>query len=169
MWVAQIMVVMIMEQGRFIADALRILDKYVLFIGAAIYGVMVIYLGISVLKGNLKVGTRFVLITFYPLEPHATLPNAMLFNGLLYALSAFALVQFAASMFEAYVYNSSVGALFSNQMKNLKGIKYVFRYFHYVLLGFIALGLVYSITIQCCVQCYRRRQTEKSMRIVLHR
>ncbi|KAH7821491.1 putative LMBR1 domain-containing protein [Monocercomonoides exilis] len=164
-WIVQIIIVIVLKQGRFLSDAFVVLDKYA-FLGSVLYGVFIGYLAIAVIKGNLKIGTKFLLgLTFYPMEAHATLPNAMLFNGMLYSLASFALIQFAVTCFQSYVYNTSVNALFSNQMKNLMGIKYVFRYLHFVLLGFAALGLVWSLTFQCCIQCYRKKKAEKKMRL----
>ncbi|KAK2950264.1 putative LIMR family protein [Blattamonas nauphoetae] len=117
---------------------------FLIFAGLCLVRLHGSYLALSVIEGSISIGTKFLLITFYPMKPHNTLPNAMLFNGILYALSSYALLQFSADAFQGFAHNTSVNGLFVNQMKNMSGIKYIFRYLNYVVLGFIVLGLIYD-------------------------
>ncbi|KAK2940121.1 putative LIMR family protein [Blattamonas nauphoetae] len=161
LWFVQVLLVMVLDYGDFLSAAFIWLDRYVIFVGSVLYGCMVLYLALSVIEGSISIGTKFLLITFYPMKPHNTLPNAMLFNGILYALSSYALLQFSADAFQGFAHNTSVNGLFVNQMKNMSGIKYIFRYLNYVVLGFIVLGLIYGVTIDCCCFARRKRKYEK--------
>lgn len=167
--VVQLLLVLILGEGHFLSDAFVAMDDYIPFLGAGFYGIFVLYLAVATIKGSVKIGTKFLLFEFYPMNEKATLPNAMLFNGMLYMFSSLALMQFANSIFTSYTYNTAVNGMFTGQMKNLMGLKYLFRYLHYVFLGFVFLGLIWSITFQCCIACCDRKKKEKKLRLVNHR
>lgn len=161
LWLVQIIVTDMVKAGYFLSEMLKVLDDNVIFLGAVIYGVMIVYMICGIINGNIRIGTRFLLVTLYPMHAHNTLPNALLFNGGLYAVAAFALIQFCAAEFQTYVATSGVNAVFTNQMMNMRGIKYIFRYLSLVLFGFMIIGIIISLTIDICCKCYRRKQYEK--------
>lgn len=161
LWLIQIILTDLAKVSYFMSDALKVLDDNALFMGSILYGIMIVYFTLGVIKGNVRIGTRFLIVTFYPMHAHNTLPNALLFNGGLYAIAAFALIQFCASEFQTYVTKSGVNALFTNQMRNMKGIKYLFRYFSWVLFGFMILGIIFSLTIDVCCKIYKKKQIDR--------
>lgn len=168
-FIAHLLYTIILGEGHFLADAFVAMDGFVPFLGAGFYGVFIVYLAVSTIKGSVKIGTKFLLFEFYPMNEKATLPNAMLFNGMMYMASTLALMQFSNTVFTTYTYNTAVNGMFSGQIQNIRGLKYLFRYLHWVFLVFAVLGFAWSITFQCCIACCDRYHREKKMSLHTHR
>ncbi|KAA6401365.1 MAG: putative LIMR family protein [Streblomastix strix] len=165
LWLLQVILCSVLQKYHFVSDLLVWLDKYVLFLGAGLYAAMILYMTLSILKGNILIGTKFFLISLYPMKKGATLPNALLFNGMLFGLAAFALIQFSATAFDEYVHNSAVKGLFVTQLRNMMGVKYVFEYVNYVFLGIVVLGIVFALVISVCLKKHRKHKIERDTRL----
>jgi len=69
--------------------------------------------------------------------------NAFLFNTEMIMLASVTLVQFCADSFDLYTRFTGVDLLFNVGVKHLTGIKYVWYYYYWALLGFAVIGIIY--------------------------
>eukprot|EP00732_Lithocolla_globosa_P003537 Lithocolla_globosa_v1_NODE_2878_length_1838_cov_4.805384.p1 type:complete len:511 gc:universal NODE_2878_length_1838_cov_4.805384:279-1811(+) len=113
--------------------------------GPLLYGLFAFYILICVIKGNVKLGFRFVFFTLYPMELHNTMMSSLLFNTGLILCGSLAVVQLCVVSFVEYARFTAIVEIFSVQINNLVGIKYVFTFYLFGLLGFIALTGIYLI------------------------
>jgi LMBR1 domain-containing protein 1 len=111
-------------------------------LGLVAYGLFAFYLLLCVVKGCVRVGTRFLLFSVHPLEPGATLMNSFLFNALLLLLAATAVAQFAAQSFRTYAANTAADVMFTAFVMAIPGIKYIYVYAQYAMLGIALITMV---------------------------
>jgi len=111
--------------------------------GPLFYGLFAFYMLLCVVKGNIKLGFRFIFIQLYPLELHDTMMNALLFNTGLIVAGSLAVVQLCTVAFADYAIYTSINGTFYVQISNLRGIRYIFDIYSFVILGFAVLTLLY--------------------------
>lgn len=115
--------------------------------GPLFYGLFAFYLLLCVVKGNIKLGFRFVFFTLYPLELHDTMMNALLFNTGLILTGSLAVVQLCTIAFSEYARFTAINGLFYVQIANLRGIRYIFNIYSFAILVVAILTLVYLLLI----------------------
>jgi len=121
-----------------------ILDNAFGLFGTVAYGIFAFYLLWCVIKGNFKFGVRVpLLFSIHPMKVGETLMNAFLFNTEMIMLASVTLVQFCADSFDLYTRFTGVDLLFNVGVKHLTGIKYVWYYYYWALLGFAVIGIIY--------------------------
>jgi len=121
-----------------------VLDSAFGLFGTAAYGLFSFYLLWCVYKGNFKFGVRIpFLFQIHPMKVGETLMNAFLFNTLVLLLASVTVVQFCTIAFAGYNSNTAIDRLFNIGVRYLTGIKYVWFYYFWFLLGFAVIGIVY--------------------------
>eukprot|EP00298_Acanthocystis_sp_HF-20_P012449 c19892_g1_i1.p1 GENE.c19892_g1_i1~~c19892_g1_i1.p1 ORF type:complete len:529 (+),score=217.24 c19892_g1_i1:675-2261(+) len=118
-------------------------------LGTFCYGLFAFFLICATIKGNMKVGLRFVCLPIHPMQHHGTMMNSFLFNVELILLGSVAVVQFCVSAFALYAHNSAIEHLLSIQVSNLKFINnfFVNDVFLYALI--IISGLSFLVLLIC--------------------
>eukprot|EP00771_Trimastix_marina_P000039 gnl/Trimastix_PCT/1038.p1 GENE.gnl/Trimastix_PCT/1038~~gnl/Trimastix_PCT/1038.p1 ORF type:complete len:513 (+),score=177.59 gnl/Trimastix_PCT/1038:53-1540(+) len=160
-WLAHIIIFQVAKVHPFLNAAFEACDNALPFLGVALYGVFVAYLLWATVKGNIKLGLNFLLLSIHPMKLNATLMNSFLFNTILIIFCVYALLQFCTSSFSVYARGTAVSALFDQQMRHLKFLKYFFNYFIYAFLGVAALSLIVSLTVSWCLKARKRRRREE--------
>lgn len=92
-------------------------------LGVLAFAIYSFWLLACAVKGNFKLGMRFLVWKIYPMELHKTFMNAFLFNTWLILLCAVPTVQFCAWAFPVYARYTDVNQLFGNQIKYLPGFR----------------------------------------------
>lgn len=77
------------------------------------------YLTLAAFKGNVKVGLRFFVVTFYPLVPRETFVNSFMANCLVMNLWMIALTNFMTMLFKSYLAGTHIARIFSVLVKNM--------------------------------------------------
>lgn len=113
-------------------------------LGILAYSLWTMYLLWCCVKGNTKLGLRFIIWRVYPMEVHATLMNAFLVNTWLILLCAVPVVQFSVQSFPIYARFTEADMLFGSQIQYLQFFKYFWDYdiFIIALLGISFLTLI---------------------------
>eukprot|EP00949_MAST-11_sp_MAST-11-sp1_P001642 g1642.t1 len=134
--------------GLFLNKYLMFFDGVASFFGTVSIGVLVFYLQLCVIKGNLKVGTRIFIIEIHPMRYGKTLANTFLVNMSLILMCCPAIVQFSTSAFADYVRLTSAELIFSNQIRYLAFFEFFFDHgiFEIILVSFSLLMLLYFCT-----------------------
>ena len=129
----------------FLNDIFTHLDGVFPLLGTIIYGIFSYYLLWAVIKGNMKMGLRFLFFTIHPMKIGGTLMNSFLFNVWLILLCSFPVVQFCTVAFGLYTHGSAIENLFGIQVTNLKFLRYFFveNVFLYALFGLTGLTFLY--------------------------
>mmetsp|Transcript_663 Transcript_663/g.2692 ORF Transcript_663/g.2692 Transcript_663/m.2692 type:complete len:149 (-) Transcript_663:107-553(-) len=107
------------------------------------------YLIMCVIKGNIKVGFRFLLFAVYPMRLNGTLMSSFLFNVGLIMLSSISVIQFCARAFDGYAAETSVSKIFGDELNHLRGIgalfeENVFMYIFFAFAGLAAIVLAHT-------------------------
>lgn len=89
--------------------------------GILAYAIFVFYLQWCVVKGNFRLGIRFLVFKMYPMEVGNTYMSAFLANIWILCLCVFPLVQFVAAAIPLYARYTAIEVLFGGQIKYLKG------------------------------------------------
>jgi len=115
--------------------------------GVIAFAIWSLYLLWAVVKGNFKLGVRFVIWKIYPMEVNNTLMNAFLANTWVILLTAIPCVQFCARAFPVYARETSVDMLFGTQVQNLKFFEYFWRnnVFIYIIVILNGLTLIWLL------------------------
>jgi len=111
--------------------------------GPLFYGLFAFYLLLCVVKGNIKLGFRFIFFTLYPLRLHDTMMNALLFNTGLILTGSLAVVQLCTIAFAEYARFTAINAIFFVQIANLRGIRYIFNIYSFAILIIAGLTLIF--------------------------
>jgi len=121
------------------------LDGVFPLFGTALYGLFAFYLLACVIKGCMKVGSRFFCIPIHPMKIGETMMSSFLFNVWLLLLCAVACVQFCYQAFQAYAQLTAVELLLGIQVRNLIFFSTFFRnnIFIYTMLGISCLTLLF--------------------------
>lgn len=116
------------------------------FIGILIYVFLAFYLLFCVIKGNNKLGMRFVfLFSIHPMQVGETFMNSLLFNIGIILLCSLACVQFLTLAFYDYASYTAANQIFNIQIQNLKGLHYGWNVFVFVLISIVGITLLYVI------------------------
>jgi len=126
--------------------AMSAMDGVWIFFGVFFYFLFVMYMELCVMKGNFKFGIRIPwLFQLHPMKKNATLVSSFLVNCELLLVASFAVVEFSAKSFSVYGRVTSAISVFDVAIYNLRGLKWVWFAFGWILLGFAALTLIYFI------------------------
>jgi len=90
--------------------------------GVCAFGTWAYYLLWCVIKGNFKLGVRFLIWKIYPMEINNTMMNSFLFNTFIILICSVPTVQFCVTAFPSYARYTDVDMLFGTQIKYLKGV-----------------------------------------------
>lgn len=124
------------------------LDSAFGLFGTLAYGLFAFYLLWCVIKGNFRLGLRVpFLFSIHPMKPGETMMNSFLFNCLLILLSSMAVVQFCTAAFSQYARFTGIDVIFNVGVRNLVGIKYIWMYYYWVLIGWAFISFIGVIII----------------------
>jgi len=103
------------------------------------------YLLWACVKGNFKLGIRFLIFKIFPMELHNTMMNAFLANTWVILLMSVPTVQFCTMAFPIYARFTDIDMLFGTQIKYLEFFRYfwVNHVFLYAILAFVLLSGIY--------------------------
>ena len=127
LWIVQIIIYMLFSPPLhpFLNTYFEQFDSWFPLFGTISIAIFGLYLLLAAAKGNVKFGTRFLLIKVHPMEPGKTLMNSFMFNTGLVLLCTLPAVQFCTDAFSQYVRLTDADSLFGTQFKYLE----FFRYF----------------------------------------
>lgn len=149
LWLCQIIIYMLLDPpvSPFLNDYLTWFDTWFPLFGTLTVALFAFYLLFAVIKGINKFGTRFALMSVYPMKPHATLMNSFLFNAALVLLCAMPVSQFCTEAFAAYARLTDADVIFGSQVRNLQFFRLFFQnnVFLYAMLVICFLSLVYFV------------------------
>ena len=112
-------------------------------LGVAIFALFCFYLVFCVIKGNTRLGLKFLLIDLYPMKLGRTNMSSLLFNTGLIMLGSVSIVQFCAQAFPVYAAETAVRDIFGGNIENLTGLGYLFKYDVFI----------YSFFAMVCLSC----------------
>jgi LMBR1 domain-containing protein 1 len=118
------------------------------FIGTGIYAILVIYLLICCLKGQVKFGLRiFIFFRVHPMKKDATPMNSYLFNVLMMLICSVAITTFCANAFSVYVRLSEIFTIFNVQVRYLEFFRYFYtnNVFEIMLLCWSVISLIFLL------------------------
>jgi len=120
--------------------------KFPLF-GVVAYAMWSLYLIWAVVKGNFKLGVRFVFWKIFPMEVNNTLMNAFLANTWVILLCSIPTVQFCVKAFPIYARETSANMLFGTQAEHLEFFRYFWlsNFFIYVIVILSGLTLIWLL------------------------
>jgi len=128
----------------FLNQAFIRLDDAWGLLGITFYGIFAFYLLLCVVKGNFKFGLRIPLFfSIHPMKTHGTMMNAFLFNAMLLLTSTICVLQFCSLSFSLYSRYTTIDLIMNVGVKNLRYIKYFWRYYYIALLAFAFITVVY--------------------------
>ncbi|PRP87582.1 hypothetical protein PROFUN_04609 [Planoprotostelium fungivorum] len=148
LWIVQIFIVLIIKVpgNVFLSKMFNTLDAAFGLFGVCAYGVFAFYLLWCIFAGNFRFGLRVpFLFSIHPMKVGETMMNAFLFNTLLLLLSAVAVVQFCTDAFNAYTRLTGSDVIFNTGIKTLKGTKYIWFYYPYVLIALTFIAGAYFV------------------------
>jgi len=113
--------------------------------GVLAYACYSFYLLWAVVKGNFKLGIRFLIFKIYPMEIGNTMMNAFLANTWVILLCSIPTVQFCTMAFPIYARYTSIDMMFGTQIKYLPWFKYFWEnnVFIFVIVILNVLTLIY--------------------------
>jgi len=130
----------------FLNSLLDVLETQVFPVLAwALYGFLIYYLLICTLYGVVRIFSNIPFINFYPMKYRDTLLNGFLVNCGIMLLASITICQFATTTFSGYARFTALDSLFQTYIGNMRWIKYIFQWIHYVFFGFIFIGLFGAI------------------------
>jgi len=122
------------------------LDQVFGLFGTAMYGLFSMYLLFCVLKGNFKFGLRIPFIfAVHPMRPGETTMNSFMFNVMLLMIASVTVVGLCATAFSLYARLSAIDVIYNIGVKNMKGIKYVWRYYQWGIFGVALITLIWLL------------------------
>lgn len=98
----------------------EIADSAVSFFATLLLIFTGIYFLYSAFKGNVKLGMRFFVVTFYPLVPKETFVNAFMANCLIMNLWMVALTNYMCLMFKYYLVGTNIARIFNVLVWNME-------------------------------------------------
>lgn len=134
--------------NEFFVDLESGIPSFPLF-GVLAFALFAFYLLWCVVKGNFRLGVRFLIIKLYPMEVGNTLMNAFLFNTWIILLTSVPAVQFCITAFPIYAKNTQADVMFGTQIQYLD----FFRYFFMNNVFIIAMLVICGITILILTVC----------------
>ena len=124
--------------------------------GVLAFALWSFHLLFCVVKGNFRLGVRFLFIKLYPMEIGNTLMNAFLFNTWIIVLCSVPAVQFCVQAFPIYTSNTQASIMFGTQVRYLD----FFRYFFLNNVFIIALIVMALLTCLMLVVCPKNQADE---------
>mmetsp|Transcript_26079 Transcript_26079/g.60157 ORF Transcript_26079/g.60157 Transcript_26079/m.60157 type:complete len:506 (+) Transcript_26079:76-1593(+) len=120
--------------------------------GTCAYGVFAFYLLWAVIKGCMKFGLRFFIISIHPMKVGGTLMNSFLFNTGMILLCTAAIVQFCTTAFSDYARLTAVSQIFVTQVQYLIFLRvfYNLNVFYIIFLCFAGLAFLYGVIEPFC-------------------
>ena len=112
-------------------------------LGVAVFAVFCFYLVFCVIKGNTRLGLKFLLVDLYPMKLNRTSMSSLLFNTGLIMLGSVSVVQFCAQAFPVYAAETAVRDIFGGNIEQLTGLGYLFKYNVFI----------YSFFAMVCLSC----------------
>jgi len=112
-------------------------------LGVAVFAVFCFYLVFCVIKGNTRLGLKFLLVDLYPMKLNRTSMSSLLFNTGLIMLGSVSIVQFCAQAFPVYAAETAVRDIFGGNIEQLTGLGYLFKYNVFI----------YSFFAMVCLSC----------------
>eukprot|EP00462_Mataza_sp_D1_P000606 CAMPEP_0175091244 /NCGR_PEP_ID=MMETSP0086_2-20121207/1795_1 /TAXON_ID=136419 /ORGANISM="Unknown Unknown, Strain D1" /LENGTH=531 /DNA_ID=CAMNT_0016363965 /DNA_START=38 /DNA_END=1633 /DNA_ORIENTATION=- len=109
--------------------------------GVCAFGTWSYYLMWACIKGNFKLGVRFLFWKIYPMEINNTMMNSFLFNTFIVLLCSVPTVQFCARAFPVYARYTDVNMLFGTQVQYMKGVSIFWEYNVFVIAMVVVSGL----------------------------
>lgn len=139
------------------------LDRVWGLFGTIAYGCFSFYLLWCVMKGNFKFGLQIPFIfKIHPIKVNGTLMSSFLFNTALLLFSSVTVVQFCADAFSIYNRNTGVDVIFNVGIRNLRGLKYLFRYYQWVILG---LAVVSAVVLLLLVKRRKKQMKYQQLKV----
>jgi len=115
-------------------------------LGYFFFALFSVYLEFCVIVGNFKWGLRIPwLIELHPMTPASTLVSSFLVNTELLLVASLAVTQFCARSFSVYVRVTSGASIFLSAVGSLRGMKYVWFAFGWVILGFALVTFLFFV------------------------
>lgn len=98
-------------------------------------------------KGNVKMGMRFLVVTFYPIKWKDTFADAFFVNCIVLNLYAMAVTQFLCECFAQYLEGTAAYQIYLMQIKHMKTLGWFFesRFFVYCLIVVWFCAFVYLL------------------------
>lgn len=124
--------------------------------GVLAFALWSFHLLFCVVKGNFRLGVRFLVIKLYPMEIGNTLMNAFLFNTWIILLTSVPAVQFCVQAFPVYTSGTEASIMFGTQIRYLT----FFRYFFLNNVFIIAMLCLSGLTVLFLMICPRNRADE---------
>jgi len=115
--------------------------------GIMAYAIWALFLLAAVVKGNFKLGVRFLVWKVYPMELNNTLMNAFLANTWVILMCSIPAVQFCVRAFPVYANDTAISMLFGLQAQYVGFFKYFWanNVFIYIIFIFAGLTLIYLL------------------------
>jgi len=114
------------------------------FFGVFFFALFAMYLEFCVIVGNFKWGLRIPwLIELHPMRHSNTLISSFLVNTELLLVASLAVTQFCARTFSVYVRVTSGNSIFVVAVGSLRGLRWAWFAFGWILLGFAFITLLY--------------------------
>mmetsp|Transcript_131108 Transcript_131108/g.195398 ORF Transcript_131108/g.195398 Transcript_131108/m.195398 type:complete len:493 (-) Transcript_131108:37-1515(-) len=157
-WIVQIILAIFMKgcDGKcpFLNEIFIALNNAFPLFGTGAYGVFAFYLLWAVVKGCMKFGMRFFIISIHPMKVGGTLMNSFLFNTGMILLCTASIVQFCATAFADYARLTTISQIYVSQVQYLifLSIFYEKNVFYYALIAFFGLALLYSVVAPFCMK-----------------
>lgn len=133
--------------NEFLNDLFVFLEfKIARFISTILFALISLYILLTVLKGNIKFGLRFLF--FFPIHPMKegrTYVNSFLFNMFMLLLCTPAIMHFIIELFEAYMRLTSGAFIFTVLVRKMKFFKWFYenKVFFYLYLIWALLTFIY--------------------------
>jgi len=122
------------------------LDNVFGLFGTIVYAIFAMYLLFCVFKGTFKFGLRIPFIfAIHPMRPGETMMNSFMFNVMLLLLASVTVVGLCTTAFSLYATQTSISVIYNIGVTNLEGIKYVWRYYQWALIGIAIITLGWLI------------------------
>lgn len=122
------------------------------FIASILYGFLVVYMLICLVKGNVIFGIKIpYVMSIHPLEVNKTYLNSLLFNTSIMLITSLSIFEMCMITFPNYLKNSYMGTFFSSQVRNLPlfGFLYRDRIYTIAFLALMGLSLIYMVIKIC--------------------
>ena len=148
LWFIHIIIYVVIQPAAhpFLNDLFKSSESNFALFGTVLYAIFASYLLFCVIKGCIKLGLRlFIFFPIHPMRVGKTLMNSFLFNVSLILLCSVAVVQFCVTAFSVYARRTAAVQIFGTQIRYLKGLKYLYQYYVYALLGMMGLSLIYFL------------------------
>lgn len=111
--------------------------------GTLSFAIFCFYLVACLIKGNTRLGVRFIFLSLYPMKIGRTSMSSLLFNTGLIMLGCLSVVQFCAQVFSVYTAETAVEGIFGGNIENFKGLGWIFKYNIFI----------YSFFAMICLSC----------------